>query len=106
MPKITFESQDGEEMAVELDSGLSMMEGAVWNDVPGITGLCGGVCACGTCHVEVPEEWYEKLLPMSDPREKEMLEGLDKATPHSRLSCQIRVSAELQGLKVKVIPGD
>jgi 2Fe-2S ferredoxin len=99
MPKITYIDQDGTSRAVEAEIGASVMETAVQNDIPGILAVCGGACACATCHVYLSEEWYEKLgEPGLD--EADMLDTAHDLKPTSRLSCQIAVSEELDGLKV------
>jgi len=99
MPKITYIDQDGTSRAVEAEIGASVMETAVKNDIPGILAVCGGSCACATCHVYLSEEWYEKLgEPGLD--EADMLDTAHDLKPTSRLSCQIAVSEELDGLKV------
>lgn len=99
MVQITYLAQDGRETSVNARDGQSVMEAAVKNDVPGIVGECGGNCACGTCRVHVPESWRERTGEAS-PAELEMLEfgGFEKAG--IRLSCQIRISGDLDGLVV------
>jgi 2Fe-2S ferredoxin len=92
MVKITFVDFEGQSRSVEADIGSTVMEAAIRNDIPGIEAECGGACACATCHVYVDEAFAEKL-PKAEPMEEDML---DK----SRLSCQIKVSAALEGLSV------
>ena len=100
MPKIRYVDHDGKEREVEVAEGLSVMEGAVKNLVPGIDADCGGACACATCHVYVDEAWLSKLDPKSD-MEETMLDFAQELQPNSRLSCQIKVTPELDGLTVK-----
>ena len=99
MPKIKFIDHDGKERDVDVAEGLSVMEGAVKNLVPGIDADCGGACACATCHVYVDEAWLGKLDPKSD-MEETMLDFAQELKPNSRLSCQIKVTPELDGLTV------
>jgi 2Fe-2S ferredoxin len=100
MPKIRYVDHDGKERDVEVAEGLSVMEGAVKNLVPGIDADCGGACACATCHVYVDEEWLGKLDPKSD-MEETMLDFAQELKPNSRLSCQIKVTQALDGLTVR-----
>jgi len=100
MPKIKYIEHNGKEHEVEVPVGLSVMEGAVKNLIPGIDADCGGACACATCHVYVQEPWLEKLPPKSD-MEETMLDFAQELEPNSRLSCQIKVTPELDGLVVK-----
>ena len=101
MPQITYRTHDGEERTLEIAPGLSVMDGAVKNAVPGIDADCGGACACATCHVYVDEEWKDVVGPPS-PMEEDMLDFASDVRPTSRLSCQIRVAPELDGLIVHV----
>ena len=101
MPRITYIEFDGREHVVEVKSGLSVMEGAIRNNVPGIDADCGGACACATCHVYVDEAWTEKTGSAS-AMEESMLDFADAVEPNSRLSCQIRVTDELDGLVVRL----
>jgi len=105
MPKITFISADGAERIVEIDNGLSIMEGAVQNLVRGIDGDCGGATACGTCHVHVDAEWASRLGGPASDMERQMLELSDFRCPTSRLSCQIEVTAALDGLVLRMPEG-
>lgn len=100
MPKIKYIEHNGKEHDVEVPVGWSVMEGAVKNLIPGIDADCGGACACATCHVYVQEPWLEKLEPKSD-MEETMLDFAQELEPNSRLSCQIKVTPELDGLVVK-----
>jgi 2Fe-2S ferredoxin len=101
MPKITYIEHDGKERTVDAEVGATVMETAIRNSVPGIVAECGGACSCATCHVHVDEAWSEKAGPPS-PMEEDMLDFAFDVRPTSRLSCQIKVSAELEGLKVTV----
>ena len=99
MPKITYIAFDGEETTVDAKEGMSVMQSAVNNGVDGIVAECGGACSCATCHVYVDEEWLGKL-PEALAMEKEMLDFVMSPQPNSRLSCQLKVTAELDGLVV------
>lgn len=99
MPKITYIDAAGDARTVEVAEGISVMEGARDNDVPGIEADCGGACACATCHVFVAEEWFAKAGE-PDETEAAMLEFAPEVRPTSRLSCQIKVSQLLDGLVV------
>ena len=101
MAKITYIQFDGTETAVEVKPGLSVMEGAIKNNIPGIDADCGGACACATCHVYVDEAWREKTGEPS-AMEESMLDFADEVQPNSRLSCQIRVTDALDGLVVRL----
>jgi len=99
MAKITYVAHDGTERTIEVKTGLTVMEGAVKNNVPGIDADCGGACACATCHVYVDEAWTAKVgLPSA--MEESMLDFAESVQPNSRLSCQIKVGDALDGLKV------
>ena len=101
MAKITYIEHDGTEHVVDVKTGLSVMEGAVKNNIPGIDADCGGACACATCHVYVQGDWLEKTGDKS-AMEESMLDFAEGVEPNSRLSCQIKVSDELDGLTVKM----
>jgi len=101
MPKITYIEHNGKEHVVEVPEGWSVMEGAVKNLIPGIDADCGGACACATCHVYVQEPWLAKLGPKQD-MEETMLDFAQDLEPNSRLSCQIKVTKELDGFTVKM----
>lgn len=102
MTKIIFVSADGSlRTEVEADNGSSVMEAAIRNGIPGIDAECGGACACATCHVYVDEEWAG-IVGGPDAMEEDMLDFAYEVQPTSRLSCQIRVSDELDGLVVKI----
>ena len=99
MPKITYIAHDGRENVVEAKVGLSVMENAVRNNVPGIDADCGGACACATCHVYVDAAWEGKTGEKS-AMEESMLDFAENVEDNSRLSCQIKVSDALDGLVV------
>jgi 2Fe-2S ferredoxin len=101
MPKITYIKNDGKSHTIEVSNGLTVMEGAVQNDIPGIDADCGGSMACATCHVYVTEEWFDKLLKKEDG-EEDMLDMAFEPKKNSRLSCQLIVSDELDGLTVNI----
>jgi len=101
MAKIIFEEPGGNEHAVDIADGLSIMEGAVKNMVVGIDADCGGACSCATCMVYVSEKWRDRL-PVKDSTEQAMLEFCPHVEESSRLSCQIKVTAALDGLRLKV----
>lgn len=103
MAKITFIQHDGKEQTVEGTPGMSVMETAVKNMVPGIDADCGGACACATCHVWVGKEWAGKLVQPTD-EESEMLDGAFQVDERSRLCCQIIMTPELDGLEVELAP--
>ena len=99
MPKIIYIESNGKNHSIEVANGLSVMEGAVQNNIPGIDADCGGSMACATCHVYVKEEWFNKL-PKKEDGEEDMLDMAFEPKKNSRLSCQIIVSDELDGLIV------
>ena len=101
MAKIKFIEHNGTEHDVEADNGLSIMQAAVNNGIPGIVAECGGACSCATCHVQLDKEWYEKTEAASD-MENEMLEfAMGFVENSSRLSCQIKISDELDGIVIR-----
>jgi ferredoxin, 2Fe-2S len=104
MPKITYIEHSGKAHTVEVPVGKSVMLGAVENKIPGIDADCGGQCACGTCHVYVQEPWGAKTGART-AQEADMLEFADGMADNSRLSCQIEVTAALDGLVVKMPEG-
>lgn len=101
MPKITYIEHAGKEHVVEVASGMTVMEGATKFNVPGIDADCGGACACATCHVYVDPAWADKTGKPSG-MEQSMLDFASDVEPTSRLSCQIKVTAELDGLVVRL----
>ena len=101
MAKITYITHDNKNHTIEVQNGLTVMEGAVQNDIPGIDADCGGGMACATCHVYVKDEWFDKL-PIKEDGEEDMLDMAYEPKKNSRLSCQIIVSDELDGLIVNI----
>lgn len=101
MAKITFIEFDGNEHVVEASPGLSVMEAAVKNNVPGIDADCGGACACATCHVYLDQPWAEKV-PAASEMERDMLEFAPHAESTSRLACQIKIDEALDQLVVRL----
>jgi 2Fe-2S ferredoxin len=101
MPKITYIEHNGKLHTVEVPKELSVMEGALQNNIPGVDADCGGACACATCHIYVDEKWFDKL-PKKANGEQDMLDMAFEPNKFSRLSCQITVADELDGLVVKM----
>jgi 2Fe-2S ferredoxin len=101
MPKVVFIEPSGERREVEAAVGVSLMEAARQNQVDGIVAQCGGACACATCHVYVSAAWFDRLAPR-DEMEEGMLENAWERRATSRLSCQIPVTPDLDGLEVTV----
>ena len=101
MPTIHYVTSDGERHSVEVDTGYSVMEGAINNNIEGIIAECGGACACATCHSYIDEAWLSKLPPMDD-MEDSMLDAAYERKDNSRLTCQIEVTEEMDGLVVHV----
>ena len=99
MPKITYISHEGKKNIVEVPKGLSVMEGALQNNIEGIDADCGGSMACATCHVYVSENWLKKIEKIHDA-EQDMLDMAYEPKKNSRLSCQIIVTNDLDGLEV------
>ncbi len=99
MVKINYKDHQGNSKIIEVENGLSVMEGAIQNDIPGIDADCGGSMACATCHVYVEEKWLNKL-PTAEDAEVDMIDMAYEPKKNSRLSCQIIVSDELDGLEV------
>lgn len=101
MPKITYVAPDGTKSEIDAPVGSTVMENAVKNMVDGIEAECGGACACATCHVYVDDAWAEKIgTPAA--MEEDMLDFAYDVRPTSRLSCQIKVNEELDGLVVHI----
>ena len=100
MPKITFIDIEGAARTVEGEVGSTVMEAAIKNGVPGIEAECGGACACSTCHVYIEQTWREKVGEPS-PMEEDMLDFAYEVRPNSRLSCQIKIREDLDGLTVR-----
>ncbi|WCT72169.1 2Fe-2S iron-sulfur cluster-binding protein [Sphingomonas naphthae] len=101
MPQVEFKSPDGDSTVLQGEDGFSLMEVAVQNGVDGIDADCGGALTCATCHVYVDPEWLDRLPPI-ETGEADMLEFAVEPRGNSRLSCQIRLSAALDGLIVEI----
>ena len=101
MPKITYIEYNGKSHQIDVANGLTVMEGAVQNNIPGIDADCGGSMACATCHVYVKEDWFNKL-PIKENGEEDMIDMAYEPNKFSRLSCQITVSDEIDGLVVQL----
>ena len=102
MAKIVYIEFSGARHEVDVEPGLTVMEGARNNNVPGIEADCGGACACSTCHVYIDSDWVKKL-PEKDPMEEDMLDFAYEPDPNrSRLTCQVKVTDELDGLIVNM----
>ena len=101
MPKITYIENSGNTKTIEVSNGLSVMEGAVQNDIPGIDADCGGGMACATCHVYVKDEWLNKL-PNKEDGEEDMLDMAFEPKKNRRLSSQLIVTDDLDGLVVNI----
>ena len=101
MSKITYIEHNGKSHSINVQNGLTVMEGAIQNNIPGIDADCGGSMACATCHVYVKEEWFNKL-PTKEDGEEDMLDMAFEPKKNSRLSCQLTVSDELNGLIVNI----
>jgi len=101
MPKITYIEHSGKSHTVEVPTDLSVMEGAIQNNISGIDADCGGACACATCHVYVDAKWFGKL-PKKIESEQDMLDMAFEPNKFSRLSCQIIITDDLDGLVVKL----
>ena len=99
MPKINYIDSEGNSKTIEVENGLSVMEGAIQNEIPGIDADCGGSMACATCHVYVGENWLNKL-PKAEDAEIDMIDMAYEPKKNSRLSCQLIVTNELDGLTV------
>ena len=99
MPKITFKDYQGNSRTIEVENGLTVMEGAIQNEVPGIDADCGGSMACATCHVYVEESWFNKM-PKAEDGEVDMIDMAFEPKKNSRLSCQITITDDLDGLVV------
>ena len=99
MPKITYKDYQGTSKTIEVENGLTVMEGAIQKDIPGIDADCGGSMACATCHVYVDDKWIDKI-PRAEDAEIDMIDMAFEPKKNSRLSCQIIVSEELDGLEV------
>lgn len=105
MPKIVVVNRAGEEKTVDADAGLSVMEAIRDNGFDELLALCGGCCSCATCHVYVDPAFAGKIAPMSED-ENDLLDSSDHRNDQSRLSCQIQITGELEGLRVTIAPED
>ncbi|GAO56999.1 MULTISPECIES: 2Fe-2S iron-sulfur cluster-binding protein [unclassified Novosphingobium] len=105
MPKIVVVNRAGEEKTVDADAGLSVMEAIRDNGFDELLALCGGCCSCATCHVYVDPAFAGKIAPMSED-ENDLLDSSDHRNDQSRLSCQIQITGELEGLKITIAPED
>ncbi|MCH7833991.1 MAG: 2Fe-2S iron-sulfur cluster binding domain-containing protein [Proteobacteria bacterium] len=105
MPKISYITPDGTQHDVDVETGYSVMEGAINNDIQGIVAECGGACACATCHSYIDEAWLDKL-PKMDDMEDSMLDAAFERKSNSRLTCQLEVTDEFDGLVVHVADND
>ena len=105
MPRVTYIMPNGDRHEVDVEKGYSVMEGAIDNNIDGIVAECGGACACATCHSYIDAAWIEKL-PEMDDMEDSMLDAAFDRKPNSRLTCQIELSDELDGLIVHVADND
>ena len=101
MAKITYIEHNGTKHIIDVQNGLTVMEGAIQNDIPGIDADCGGSMACATCHVYVKDEWYNKLDEKTEG-EDDMIDQAYDPKKNSRLSCQITVSDKIEGLVVRL----
>lgn len=101
MPRIVYLTRDGQRREIDVEVGSTVMEGAIDNGVEGIVAECGGACACATCHAYIDEKWLDRLPPMED-MEDAMLDSAVERRSNSRLTCQIEVTPELDGLIVQV----
>ena len=100
MAKITYNTHDNQTHTIDVQNGLTVMEGAIQNDIPGIDADCGGGMSCATCHVYInDDEWFKKL-PEKEMGEDDMLDQAFEPKSNSRLSCQLIVSDDLEGLTV------
>lgn len=105
MPKIHYITPDGIQHDVDVETGYSVMEGAINNDIEGIVAECGGACACATCHSYIDDAWLDKL-PQMDDMEDSMLDAAFERKSNSRLTCQLEVTDAFDGLVVHVADND
>lgn len=105
MPKIIYITPDGERHDVDVQTGYTVMEGAINNDITGIVAECGGACACATCHSYIDTAWLDKMPPIDD-MEDSMLDAAYERKANSRLTCQIEVTEALDGLIIHVADND
>lgn len=105
MPKIIYITPDGKRHEVDVPKGYTVMEGAINNNIHGIIAECGGACACATCHSYVDQAWLTRMPPMDD-MEDSMLDAAYELKANSRLTCQIEVTDDLDGLVIHVVDND
>jgi 2Fe-2S ferredoxin len=105
MPKLIVVNREGEETSVDADNGVSVMEAIRDNGFDELLALCGGCCSCATCHIFIDPAFADKMPAMSDD-ENDLLDSSDHRNQTSRLSCQITLSDDLDGLKVTIAPED
>ena len=105
MTKITYVTRDGERHEVEVDNGYTVMEGAINNSIEGVVAECGGACACATCHCYIDEAWLDRM-PQMDDMEDSMLDAAYERKENSRLTCQLEVNDDWDGLVVHVGEND
>ena len=103
MPKITYKTHDDKTQIIDVQNGLTVMEGAIQNDIPGIDADCGGGMSCATCHVYVNDKWLDKINAKDDDEES-MLDQAFDVKETSRLSCQISLSDDLDGIELELAP--
>ncbi len=103
MPHITYVEHDGTEHTIDVEESMNLMEGSTINLLPGIEGMCGGICSCCTCHVYIEGDWAGKVNPMTEG-EKRLLENSQYRKDSSRLGCQVIVTHELEGMRVHLPP--
>ena len=103
MPNITYVEFNGQEHTIDVEENMSLMEGSTINLLPGIEGMCGGICSCCTCHVYIEPAWAAKVNPMTEG-EKKLLEGSQHHKENSRLGCQVIVTCEMDGMRVHLPP--
>lgn len=102
MPNITYIEHSGTSHTVDVAEGMTVMEGAVQNNIPGIVAECGGACSCSTCHAYIDSAWFAQL-PQPDENEADMLDfAIDPIEGRSRLTCQIKIHSSLEGLVVQL----
>jgi 2Fe-2S ferredoxin len=104
MPKVTFIKPDGSQSVVEAKEGATLMQAGIDNGISGIVAECGGCCQCATCHVYVAEEWRSRLNPINEAEEAMLDSTVCERRVESRLSCEIKVTSELDGLVVRLPP--
>ncbi len=105
MVKLVIETRDGDAREVSADPGISLMEAIRDNGLDELLALCGGCCSCATCHVIIDNQYVSKIADMSED-ENDLLDSSDARCANSRLSCQIRLTPEMEGLRVKIAPED